>query len=245
MRRATRRLHHIANALILAKLAVALTDQQLYAKALGQFLPVYTELEALLRRHKDSEALEAVASLAHAMPSRAEAMVKDLEHLLGPGWRGAVPPSSSAESYAERLRQLSERDPALLLPYAWSLHVPILLGFFGQRVARGLGIKEGAAGLAFFDVPDKKARLEGLRAAVNAAGRVLPPETREACILEAAEQFRRNNSVVAEFRLPLGSAAAAVGCALVALRAWLAAVLLVIVAVLAARRHQQAALSAT
>jgi hypothetical protein len=75
------------------------------------------------------------------------------QHLLGAGWRAALPRSAAAAAYEEHLQQLAAApDASLLLPYAWSLHVPVMLPFMGRKVAQGLGVKEGAAGLAFFDV---------------------------------------------------------------------------------------------
>lgn len=270
MRAATRTLHHAANALILAKLAVALNDRVTYGRALASFHPVYCQLERLLRLHASHPVLGAVARAALPL-ARAQAMEEDLVFLLGggggaggqgadgasgdgdakqqqqeqqperrqptpvAGWRWAAASSSSAQAYASHLRELSEEDPALLIPYAWSLYVPVTLGFMGRRVAKGLGLPPPlstsaaaaaetaatattsapsssstqlpSAGLRFFDLQataglDGTAALAQLRAAVDAAGERLPLATRRRVVLEAQEQFRRNNSVVMEF--PLG-----------------------------------------
>lgn len=82
-----------------------------------------------------------------------------------------------------------------------------------------------------------------LRAAINTAGRDLPPETFKACIDEAIEQFHRNNAVVGEFRLPLKSAAAAVGRLLAALRMWLLALLVVVLLLLVAHGWKRGAVA--
>jgi hypothetical protein len=74
MRAATRRSHNIANALILSKLVVVLTDKALYARALSTFLPVYSKLEALLRQHKDVRGLSRVVEVTSTIPARAAAM---------------------------------------------------------------------------------------------------------------------------------------------------------------------------
>jgi heme oxygenase len=78
--------------------------------------------------------------------------MQDLVHLLGPGWRALIPANAAAEMYAQHLRQLADRDPVLLLPYVFSLHVPILLGFMSRRIGKALGLAEGDDGLAFFTV---------------------------------------------------------------------------------------------
>lgn len=154
MRKATRRAHHIANALILAKLVVVLTDKKLYGQALSCFLPVYTKLEQLMQQHKHIPGLDLVISAVADIPSRSEAMQADLQHLLGDNWRSQVPPSPAAEAYAAHLQQLSDTDPVMLLPYVFSMHVPILLGFLGQRIQRTLQLPD-KTGLAFFSVSAK------------------------------------------------------------------------------------------
>jgi hypothetical protein len=83
MRKATRRAHSVANVLILAKLAVALTDKQLYGKALGQFAAVYAELEAVLAANRGDPVLGEVAGLVLGVPSRAEALKEDLQVWVG------------------------------------------------------------------------------------------------------------------------------------------------------------------
>jgi heme oxygenase len=151
MRKATRRQHHVANALILAKLVVVLTDQKLYAKALASFLPVYSKLEQLMKQHADAPGLQLVVSAVQNVPSRAEAMKEDLQHLLGKGWQSTVPASTPAKAYADHLQTLADRDPVLLLPYVFSMHIPILLGFLAQRIQRTLQLPD-KQGLAFFTV---------------------------------------------------------------------------------------------
>jgi heme oxygenase len=71
MRKATRRAHHIANALILSKLVVVLTDKQLYARALGSFYPVYTKLEELIQIHQNVPCLAPVVEVVAKVPRRA------------------------------------------------------------------------------------------------------------------------------------------------------------------------------
>lgn len=151
MRKATRRQHHVANALVLAKLVVVLTDQKLYAKALASFLPVYSKLEQLMKEHADVPGLQLVVSAAQSIPSRAAAMEEDLQHLLGKDWQSAVPASVPAKAYADHLQQLADNDPVRLLPYVFSMHIPILLGFLAQRIQRTLQLPN-KQGLAFFTV---------------------------------------------------------------------------------------------
>jgi len=170
MRKATRRAHSAANAIVLAKLAVALGDRATYARALASFHPVYVALETLLQTHRQHEVLGPVAEAALPL-ARAGAMEDDLCFLTGgagpaagatagasvggagrggkgraaaagsaAGWRWAAASSESAQAYAAHLQALADEDPALLIPYAFSLYVPVALGFLGKRVAKGLGV---------------------------------------------------------------------------------------------------------
>lgn len=202
LRKATRRSHHVANALILSKLVVVLTDRTLYAQALSSFLPVYQKLEQLQadKSIASTPGLCTVIAAVSSIPSRSQAMQEDLTHLLGKDWQTKVPASQAAATYAEHLQHLADTDPLLLLPYVFSMHVPILLGFLGQRVQKTLQLPD-ERGLAFFTVPDKASRMAALRAAVTQAGRDVPASSRQQLMDEAVEQFRRNNAVVAEFRL--------------------------------------------
>lgn len=77
--------------------------------------------------------------------------MQDLQHFLGPSWRDKVAPSAAAAAYAQHLRSLSQIDPLLLLPYAFSMYIPILLGFMAQRISRTLQLPD-EKGLAFFTV---------------------------------------------------------------------------------------------
>lgn len=151
MRKATRRAHHVANALILAKLVVVLTDRRLYAQALSSFLPVYSKLEQLMKLHAAVPGLSTVIKAVRDIPPRSTAMKSDLQHFLGSDWQKQVPVSPEAEAYAEHLQQLADQDPLMLLPYVFSMHVPILLGFLGQRIQRSLQLPD-AGGLEFFTV---------------------------------------------------------------------------------------------
>jgi len=151
MRKATRRAHSIANALILSKLVIALTDAKLYAQALSSFLPVYQKLDQLMQLHAAVPGLSTVIAAVSSIPPRSEAMKSDLKHLLGSEWCSQLPSSSAAAAYADHLQRLADQDPVLLLPYVFSMHVPILLGFLGQRIQRTLQLPDNQ-GLAFFNV---------------------------------------------------------------------------------------------
>eukprot|EP00877_Chromochloris_zofingiensis_P001692 jgi/Chrzof1/11523/UNPLg00457.t1_GUN2B[v5.2] len=223
MRKATRRSHNVANVLILSKLAVVLTDKQLYGRALSCFYPVYSCLEHLVQKHSDTPELAPVVKVVSNIPRKA-AMEEDLQFYLGPNWANHLAKSRAAEAYVQHLHLLSEQNPVLLLPYAYSFYIPIVLGFLGQRIHRALQL-DSDEGLAFFSVPDKSMRLQELRDAVNAAGKMMSQQVRQQVVQEAVTHFKLNNSVVAEFSVGYQAMMDAVRRALLALPAWADAVL--------------------
>ena len=150
MRKATRRAHNVANMLILSKLVVVLTDTKLYGQALSCFYPVYKKLEEVIKVHSNLPELKPVLGVVSHIP-RTAAMEEDLAYLLGPNWRSSMATSPAGEAYAAHLQSLSDSQPLLLLPYAYSLYVPILLGFMAQRIQKNLKLPD-EKGLAFFQV---------------------------------------------------------------------------------------------
>lgn len=124
----------------------------LWHPPLSTLPPVYTKLEQLLPLHKDHPALAPVWNVVAGL-KRTAAMQADLAYLLGPGWEQQRERSVAGEAYAAHLQHLSDSAPHLLLPYAFSLYVPLLLGFMGQRLRRSLALpSDGTKGLSFFQV---------------------------------------------------------------------------------------------
>lgn len=69
-------------------------------------------------------------------------------------------------------------------------------------------------------IPDKGTKLAALRQSVTAAGKQLSPELRERVVAEAITQFKKNNSVVAEFSLGWRAVVHAVQVTAAALPIW-------------------------
>lgn len=120
---------------------------------------MYRKLEQLQREFSANSpstppGLGTVIAAVNGIPSRSEAIEVDLQHFLGSDWQTKIPVSKAATAYVEHLQQLADSDPILLLPYVFSMHVPILLGFLGQRIQRTLKLpdQKGPPGLAFFTV---------------------------------------------------------------------------------------------
>ena len=108
----TKTVHDESDKLINTKLAVVLTDTRLYAEVLSDFYFVFQTLEKALEEHKDHPC---VASIVSDDLLRTKAFEKDLEYYIGEDWNAVVEPSMPARTYCDRIVEVAEADPTLLL----------------------------------------------------------------------------------------------------------------------------------
>lgn len=120
-----------------------------YGLLLASLLPIYTALEAALRRHAGTPA---VSAIYHPSLEREAALHEDLEALHGDGWSDSLPPQPEALAYAGHLSTLADNAPALLVAHAYVRYLGDLSG--GQAVqrvvARSLQL-DGRSGTRFYD----------------------------------------------------------------------------------------------
>ena len=171
-------------------------DTTLYRAYLVALHTLYTALEAGLERHREHPLVGPLA-LPHLY--RAPAIAADLQTLPAP----AAPeqPVPAALALAAHLRELADRDPALLVAHAYTRYLGDLSG--GQilrgAAARILGVPDDGPGLAFYDfpqIPDLTACKVDVRARLDALP--LAPSEVNAIVAEAQGAFARNAAVFAE-----------------------------------------------
>jgi heme oxygenase len=172
-------------------------DHATYRAYLDALWSVYAALEAGLERHREHPVAGPLA-LPHLY--RAPAIAADL-HALFAAHPGDQPPVPAARAYAAHLRELADRDPALLVAHAYTRYLGDLSG--GQilrgAAARILGLTPDGPGLAFYDfpqIPDLNACKADLRARLDELP--LAPRESAALVAEARDAFARNGAVFAE-----------------------------------------------
>ncbi|KAF1784996.1 heme oxygenase-like, multi-helical [Phytophthora cactorum] len=110
MRAATREIHNVSDNLVNLKLVVALTDKQLYGRALMLFYYVYAQLEAAIRDHKDHEAFRGLYEISTRSPGSADGIAKDLRFYLGEDWDTKYQPTQAVQDYVKyHLQELGEK----------------------------------------------------------------------------------------------------------------------------------------
>ena len=125
--------------------------------------------------------------------NRVEQLKMDVRYYYGPNWRGIIKPSESAIQYVERIHEVAEDNPKLLIGHHYTRYLGDLSG--GQILKgiaeKALNLREGE-GLKFyeFDIDDKKAYKDTYRSALNTIP--LDQGQIDAIIAEANYAFKLN-----------------------------------------------------
>lgn len=204
IKQSTSKAHRISDALVGAKLGIALTDRRLYGLAISNFYAIYASVEEKIASHADLEQLKPLAAFNKRI-ARKPQLEKDLEFFLGSDWRKAMAGAQTraVRDYLQHLDVVEKKDPLLLVPYGYMLYIPILIGALKTRVKDTLKVGDDAC--HFLDVPageTRSALLKELRASID--GVAWPETTRKAMLAEAAVVFRLNNNVVLSFQPSVG-----------------------------------------
>lgn len=167
----------------------------------GQLRFVYGALEDAVRTIAGTPV---GAAIADPRLERATRLDEDLDHLLGPRWRGDLKPLPATVCYANRLADLARAgDAAAIAGHHYVRYLGDLSG--GQIIARRLRDHYGidGDGARFYDfgaVGKIKPYRDAYRARLDALD--LPGDVAERAIAEAVLAFRLNTALFRE----LGSA---------------------------------------
>jgi len=112
LRNKTKDVHDKSDRLINLKLVVVLTDTKLYAEAIAEFYFVFRTIEECIDRLKEDPRIQ---QFYIKEMFRKEAFERDLEYFLGPGWSENIRPSIPAQAYCDRIYEIADTDPALLI----------------------------------------------------------------------------------------------------------------------------------
>lgn len=159
----------------------------------------YTAMEEEIERNKDH---------AHFAPlyfpaelHRHQALAQDLEYFYGPDWQSQVSCSEATQRYVDRIHQVGQEDPVLLVAHAYTRYMGDLSG--GQvlkKVAqRALKLPSTGEGLAFYSfdaIHSAKAFKQLYRSRMNELG--LDMETKKKLVDEAIKAFQFNMEVFDE-----------------------------------------------
>ncbi|CAK9081997.1 Heme oxygenase 2 (HO-2) [Durusdinium trenchii] len=141
-------------------------DQQIYAQFVVNLFHIYQALEDALEANQEHPLVESLHFPEEL--ERAAALKLDAEFYLGRNWEQETLPSKTTREYVQRLRQLQDEAPELLLPHAYTrLTISVKLIHFSsvKRVIhqRYLGDLSGGQLL-------KKAAIRGMKLPADGSG---------------------------------------------------------------------------
>lgn len=123
-----------------------------YRKLVANFYFVYSAIEEEMERHKNHPIL---SNIYFKELNRKKSLEQDLAYYYGPNWREQVAPSAAGQAYVQRIREVSEKEPELLISQSYTRYLGDLSG--GQILKgiaeRAMNLSDGQ-GTAFYNFPE-------------------------------------------------------------------------------------------
>lgn len=143
-------------------------EKNSYRKLVANFYFVYTAMEEELERHKQHPV---VSKIYFPELNRKETLEQDLAYYYGANWRNEVSPSAAGQAYVDRIREIGNTQPELLVSHSYTRYIGDLSGGqilkgIAQR-AMNLGEGEGTAFYEFEHIKDEKAFKDNYRQSLD------------------------------------------------------------------------------
>ncbi|XP_034825802.1 heme oxygenase 1 isoform X1 [Maniola hyperantus] len=198
MRKATRKIHSVSDALINAKFAFSLRDETVWSGGLFVFYHIFAFLEDAKNRLNmpDFDQL-----FVNKILFRKQAFEEDLCHYLGANWK-TLPKSNALENYLEHLQNLERENPQLLMAYVYHLYLGLLSGgqilakkrnIFGKNNHDQVKYMDKVTDFVGVDIPQLK---KDFRQAMNEIASKMSEDEKRALIEESNQVFLMNNLIV-------------------------------------------------
>ena len=166
-------------------------SKESYKQLVANFYFIYRAMEEEVDKLKEDPI---VSKIAYDELNRVNNLERDLRYFYGPNWRALITPSDACQQYVNRIREVADEDPELLVGHHYTRYLGDLSG--GQ-ILRGiaekaLNLSEGE-GLYFYDfekIEDKKEFKTKYRASLNELP--ISQSQANAIITEANYAFRLN-----------------------------------------------------
>ena len=155
----TKRSHTAAeNTKFVGSFLRGVVSEQNYRTLIKDFYFVYSAIEEEMERLQDDEFL---APIYFKELNRLNFLKMDLRYYYGPNWMMEVKPSEACIQYTERIHEVADKDPYLLVGHHYTRYLGDLSGgqILRNIAEKALDLPKGE-GLHFYDFPkidDKKA----------------------------------------------------------------------------------------
>ena len=166
-------------------------SEESYKQLVANFYFIYRAMEEEVDKLKEDPI---VSKIAYEELNRVNNLERDLRYFYGPNWRALITPSEACQQYVNRIREVADEDPELLVGHHYTRYLGDLSG--GQ-ILRGiaekaLNLPEGE-GLYFYEfekIEDKKEFKNNYRSSLNQLP--INQSQANAIITEANYAFRLN-----------------------------------------------------
>lgn len=182
-------------------------EKNSYRKLVGNLYFVYSAMEEEMERHRNHEIM---GKMYFPELNRKRSLEKDMTYYYGDNWSSEVSPTPGGEAYVQRIREVSEKEPELLLAHLYTRYMGDLSG--GQilkKIAQtGMNLTNGQ-GTAFYEfaqIPDEKAFKANYRQTMNELP--IDEATADKIVQEANDAFGMNMKMFQELE---GSLIKAIG----------------------------------
>jgi heme oxygenase len=133
-------------------------EKNSYRKLVANFYFIYSAMEEEIEKHRQHPI---ISKIYFPQLNRKYTLEKDLSYYFGNNWREQIQLSSAGEAYVKRIREISEKEPELLIAHSYTRYLGDLSG--GQilkniaQTAMNLSDGQGTAFYEFADISDEKA----------------------------------------------------------------------------------------
>jgi heme oxygenase (biliverdin-producing, ferredoxin) len=171
-------------------------EKSSYRKLVGNFYFIYSAMEEEMDKHQNHPIL---SKIHFKELYRKQTLEQDLAFYYGANWREQVQLSSAGETYVKRIREISEKEPELLISHSYTRYLGDLSG--GQ-ILKGIAqtamnlTDGGTAFYEFADISDEKAFKVKYRAALDEMP--LDESTCDRIVNEANDAFGMNMKMFQE-----------------------------------------------
>ena len=166
-------------------------SKESYQQLVANFYFIYRAMEEEVDKLKDHPI---VGQVRFELLNRTNSLERDLRYYYGPMWRTLITPTEQCQRYVNRIREVAEDDPELLVGHHYTRYLGDLSG--GQILMgiaeKAMGLKNGE-GLRFYEF-DKISDKKGFKTSYRTALDTLPINQSQAnaIITEANYAFRLN-----------------------------------------------------
>lgn len=172
-------------------------EKQSYRKLAANLYFVYTAMEEEMERLKTHPVL---SNMYFPELNRKQSLERDLFFYYGPNWREDINLSPAGQKYVNRIHEIAQNQPELLLAHLYTRYMGDLSGgqILKNIAQRGMNLTdgEGTNFYEFHDIPDEKAFKDQYRHAMN--NLPIDQAMGEAIVEEANDSFHLNMEMFQE-----------------------------------------------